>query len=404
MFPKLHPLAGLTVLSLLLISCAPEQAAQFHKLERGPMDVKVEASGSLESSQSRLISPPRIADTWRFTITYLAAEGKEVAAGEPVVRFDDKKLKEKLSLARSKLASSQKSLEIARLEEQEILEQIELDLAEMAADLAKIRRKLVIPAELIIRNELQKTQLDEELAQEKEKVGQRRLEIQKRNMHARFQALENQIELTQATVATLERDIQRMVVPAPVGGLVVYRPKWDGDKFIVGETAWASQTLIELPDLNQMRIAAVIAEPDAGKVAEGQEVEIRLDANPDRIFKGRILSLGKIFRRKSPARPTIVFDAIVDILDPDPKLMRPGMAAELKLLIERKPNVLRIPEKAISYTSEGPVVKLKAGITGQKTRPISLGVRSDGLVEVLEGLREGDMIQLPQAVKKGGGS
>jgi len=67
------------------------------------------------------------------------------------------------------------------------------------------------------------------------------------------------------------------------------------------------------------------------------------------------------------------------------------MAAGVDIIIESRQNVLQVPEDAIIYHEKGMFV-LKKSFTGTKRIPVTIGVRSSGMVEILKGLQEGDRI------------
>lgn len=370
------------------------QAGEVVEATRADLVITVEASGNLESTNSLIISPPRIPDTWRYTIAFIAPEGKEVKQGTPVLGFDAKKLQDQLVLVQSSLASDNKKMEIIKLEEQEKLENVELELAESRVELSKAHRKLDTPEDLITHNELKQIHLDAKLLEIKTRAAERKLSRQKENMKTRIEGQQRKMERARNREKRLISSIEKMTIKAPKDGLLVYKTKWNGDKYTVGENVWQGSNLLEIPDLHGMRVAGVVSEPDAGKVAVGQSVEIRLDANPDKLFKGEIQSLGRIFRRKSHKKPTIVFDAVISIENPDPELMRPGMAAQLTIQSSLLPNVLQIPKKAARLDAKGHYV-LIPGEWGKPRRiQVVLGKRAGEMVEVKQGLKEGDQILL----------
>ncbi|MCP4213206.1 MAG: HlyD family efflux transporter periplasmic adaptor subunit, partial [bacterium] len=182
---------------------------------------------------------------------------------------------------------------------------------------------------------------------------------------------------------------------APKKGIVVYSPDWNGRKKAVGDRCWMGSAIMELPNLEKMDVAIVIPEPVAGKVKEGLAAEIRLDSNPDRIFKGKVKELGRIFRAKSHEQPAVVFDAKISIDDPDTDSMRPGMAASVDIIINSRKNVLQVPEAAIVYGPKGAHV-MKETFTGSKMVPVFIGASSGGMVEILEGLKEDDTVIIPE--------
>jgi HlyD family secretion protein len=145
----------------------------------------------------------------------------------------------------------------------------------------------------------------------------------------------------------------------------------------------------------------VILEVQAGRVKVGQPAEVRLDSNPDRVYKGVVSSLGRVFRVKSDSQPAIVFDAVIDLSESDPGLMRPGMAAGVDITISSKKDSLQVPEAAIVYGERGPMVWKKSFLS-RKLTPVTLGARSAGMVEILSGLLENDRVAVRAGATGGG--
>jgi len=386
---------GVTLVLLVgavwLIAGLGTEEQAFHLVKRGPFATVVEANGELQSSRSVTISCPKIPHMWDFSVSFLVPEGSEVKEGQPLIGFDAKKLNDRLALRQSALASNKKELEKIKLVEQEALERDVLALSEAEVDVAKFRRKLQTPPELVAHLELRKHRFDLELAEGRFELAQSRLNNQREKMVSRVSGKESQVNMISREVETLKKHIEMMTVKAPKSGMVVYR-KWGDGKLARGDTVWLGRPLLDLPDLTKMEVAAVIAERDAGRVAVGQKVNVRLDANPDKTFEGTVESLGTIFRHKSRDKPSIVFDAIVRVETPDPDLIKPGMAARLEILVEQDEDVLQIPEHLIGYDEGGAHVKLYGALGKTTRRAVTMGRRSAGVVEISEGLQENDRI------------
>lgn len=381
----------IVVLTAGFFGCNSGNGHGVQKVVRGPFHIKVHAIGQLKSSASLLIGCPSVRRTWRYTIAYMAPEGKEVKADERVLGFDTKELMEKFQVKQSELATAKQELERTRLVEQETLDGLVLQTTETRVNLEKSRQMASQPEDLSARNDVKKAKMDLELAELQAELTHSRMLNQKSGMGTRIRALESKIKQLENEVSDLQSSIERMQVKAPKPGMVVYAQDWRGRKKAVGDNTWMGDTIIELPDLSKMEVAAVVPEPQAGKVKEGLTAEIRLDSNPDKLYSGKVKSLGRIFRTKSDDQPSVVFDAVIEISDPDPQLMRPGMAAGADIIISSKQDVVQIPESAIIYDEKGMFVKKKS-FTGSSRVPVTIGVRSGGMVEVLSGLQEGDRI------------
>jgi len=378
---------------LWLASGGEDAGLARHPVERKPLVIAVAGDGTLESAQSIHISCPRVPRMWQFTIAFLAPEGQAVKQDMPLIRFDDKVLRDRLNLAAARLETERKNLEKKKLQEKESLERLTLARAEQEVAVAKLERKLQTPEELLTRHEIQETRYDLELAQAKLKLAKTQERNQQESMISVIKNQELLIQQLSREHTGLNDAMESMTIKAPKDGLLVYKDN-HGNKPAVGDSVWFGSSLLELPDLNQMRVAAVIDEPDAGKVAVGQPVDIRIDANPDRVYKGEIESLGTIFRQRSRFRPEIVFDAVVTIRDRDPELMRPGMAAKLEITVARTEPVLQIPESAVFFDTGGTFVQVVGPLGKESKRPVVLGRRAEGFVEVLQGLSEGETVLL----------
>ncbi|MBP7148120.1 MAG: efflux RND transporter periplasmic adaptor subunit [Acidobacteria bacterium] len=367
-----------------------------HTVQRSRLAFRVKATGELASASSFNAGPPGVRHVWEFTITELAPEGKPIRQGEPLVRFDDKQLRERLDVQRSDLAAAEKELEKTTLEEQERLDGLLLQRAELARRLAQAEQKLAVPEDMLARLELEKLRYELELARTSHRLNDEQIEVQKVNMQAAVEAARAQVERLRRDAAETQESVQRMAVTAPRDGFVVYVPNWEKKKPVVGDSVWYGQAILEVADLSRMQVNAVIPERDAALVAAGQEVEIRLAANPDRLFRGRVRSLGRIFRTKSYDKPSTVFDAVIGIDQPDADTMRPGMAADLVILARAPEERPCIPEDALGYADGVAQVTVRRDGRAQ-AQPVRLGRRSPPWVEVVDGLAAGDVVLLEPA-------
>jgi len=387
---KIHVILLLAICALS-VSCSNSRDYRVVKAIKGPFHLKVHANGQLKSSASTYIGCPSIRRFWNYTISFMAPEGKEVKPGEPILGFDARQLQERLMLKSSELETAKNELAKIRLVEQEQKDNFILQSEDARGKEENAKLKSQQPEELASLNEVKKMQMEYELAILNRELSQNRVKNQTVGMETRIHAQENIVKRLETEVAELQESIDRMRVKAPKAGIIVYTNNWDGKKKAVGDRCWVGENVMELPDLTRMEVAAVIPEPEAGKVKTGLPVEIRLDSNPDRVFNGKLDSLGRIFRTKSAEQPAMVFDASITIQDPDPEKMRPGMAAGVDITVSSKANVLQIPETAVIYREEG-VFVWKKSLTGKQAAPVALGARSGGMVEVLSGLEENDRV------------
>ena len=366
---------------------------RWHEVEEEPLTRRIPADGELKSSDTANIGCPNVPYTWNYTITQLTAEGMEVQAGMPIVSFDTKQFQERVMRTRNRLDQARSKLEKARIDELQKLEQLELELVEVRANKVKLDQKLEIPEELQKGLELAKLQLDAELAQEELRLIELRVQSQRDNMKSSIASHESTVRSLERDVSDMEANLAAFTVRAPRPGFVVHAKNWRGEKPKVGENVFIGQAVAEVADLGHMEVRAEIAEADARYVDVGQVAEIRLDAAPDRVFTGKIVELGTLFREKSSEIPKMIFDATLSIDEADPEIMRPGMAAKIDILSPTEEAVIHIPERAIEQTPEGPFVQRQRNGTVERT-PVELGARWQGSVVVDSGLQAGDRVSM----------
>jgi HlyD family secretion protein len=361
-----------------------------------PMVRRIPAGGELRSADSVQVGCPPIQRKWEFRIKFLAPEGAEVQAGEPVVGFDAKDLDEQLQVSLSQLNTAQSRLEQTRFQQREQREKLILERAEAVANGARLDQKLAVPENLEARNELAKLRLDKELADDTLRLIDLRVQATQDNEKALIRTAENRVAKFEREVAETEASIVAHTILAPRSGFVVHQTNWQGEKPKIGESMWIGRQVLDIADLSSMEIIAEVAEPDARWVKAGQRVEVRLDASPERVFEGEIRELGRLFRVKSAEVPKMVFDVTILLDDPDPKLMRPGMASSVEILAPSNHSVIQIPEGAVRIERGRPVVTAKRTSGKLETVEVELGSRWDGRVVVLDGLAIGDRIAVEE--------
>lgn len=365
----------------------------------------VPVTGTLSAVQSTVIGPPQLPDMWDFKIAFLAPEGMAVRQGQPVLGFDTSELETKLQEKMAERDSAQKELEKREVNLEISRRDDELRLAEAEARHRKATNKVKVPEELVSRNELSEARTDLALAKREIEYYRDRLRLQTGQARAEIEALRHRRDRAAARVAETEAAIARMTVTAPRQGTIIYNSDGRRDKKKIGDSVWRGQTVLEIPDLRRMRAEGEIDEADAGRVAVGQRVTLRLDAHPDVVFTGRVRSLRGAVQAKSRNNPLKVVRLEIDLDRTDPQRMRPGMRFLGTVELERAEDVLAVPAEAVFNRADGPVVYRRTRWSFAEVRP-ELGRRNDRLVEIKSGLAPGDRVSrvdLGEAVEEGEG-
>jgi HlyD family secretion protein len=270
---------GLGLVAWWTISAVSGEAPITATVDRGPVIIGAEVTGTLRAVESVSVGPPLVPGIWQYKLAMMAPEGESVQKGQPVVGFDPSEIREKLRKRRNDLERAMKEAEKSGVDHEVRTADDELALAEAEAGLRKARLAAARPSELFSSIELEKARLDLELAELNVDNLRRRIEASHRAREAELAALESEVRHHQNRVAVLTDAERRMVRPAPRDGLVIYVTDWRQQKKKLGDSCWISDRVVEIPDLSRMMAHGFIEEALSGQLREGLPVSIRLDAH-----------------------------------------------------------------------------------------------------------------------------
>jgi multidrug resistance efflux pump len=365
------------------------------RVERDDLVVSVEVTGTLQSTDSQLLGPPAVPNMWNYKISFMAPEGADVKAGTPVLRFDATEMTQRLQEKIAERDSAATELDKRRVDLDRELRQMELDLAEAEARLRKADLKVDVPEGLQSAKELAEAKLDRQVAQDEVDSLRQRLALKEKAGGAAIQALREKRQRADERVAEIQEYIQRLNVAAPRDGTVIYTTDWRGNKMKVGDDVWQARKVMEIPDLTRMQGEGFVDEADAGRLAVGQPVHLRLDAHPETEYRGTVAEIANAVTRQERGNPLKHVQLTISLAQTDPQRMRPGMRFQGEVEVERAEDVLLAPAVAVRSTADGPVA-YRRGFFGAHPVTVEVGRRNERWVEILSGLAEGDELVLPQ--------
>lgn len=153
----------------------------------------------------------------------------------------------------------------------------------------------------------------------------------------------------QATRADASLDLaqQRLddaTVRAPLAGTIIEKAVSTGQVITSATGAFGGGTLLlKMADLSQVRVRALVNETDIGNIQPGQQATVTVDAYPDRPFRGTV---EKIEPQAVVQQNVTMFPVLVAVSNREGLLM-PGMNGEVSVLVERRENVLSVPNDAV---------------------------------------------------------
>ena len=359
------------IVALLIVASVVRQCRnavaenyQISIVTRGPITQAVTATGTLNP-----VVNVQVGSQVSGNIAKLFADfNSQVKAGHVVAQIDPALFQATVTQAEGDLASAQAALELAKL-------------------------NATRTEELFAKKTSSKADLDQAVA----------------NLHQ----AEANVKIKQGALDKAKADLDHCTITSPIDGVVISR------SVDVGQTVAASlqaPVIFQIAnDLTKMQIDANVAEADVGVLEVGQDVDFTVDAFPMRTFHGKVVQV-----RNAPitVQNVVTYDTVIGVSNPDLKL-KPGMTANVSIVVAHKDNVLQIKNAALRYRpaeatpgeirSRSPAPAGTRGSTGRERRTsertvyvlsvgrpqpvqIKTGI-SDGIVtEVIEGLKEGDRV------------
>lgn len=280
-------------------------------------------------------------------------EGDRVEAGQEVARIDQRDYRLALREATANLAAARANAELASI---------------AAGSAATTRDRL---ESLSSKGAVAGSELD------KVRDGQRMGE-------AKQTAAEAQVQLALVGLDAARTKVADTVLRAPWDGVVIKRILDEGS--LVGLSPESAAVMV-VADLSRMKVQGNIREGDVHSVKRGLRAKVHVDALPDRVFLGEVeLVSPMVDARTRTAEIRVVVDNAEGLLEP-------GMAARIDLgLGERE--VVAVPHEALLRSSEGERAEVFVvdGESRARRREVRIGARSGSLVEVVEGLDEGERV------------
>ncbi|MGA8766213.1 MAG: efflux RND transporter periplasmic adaptor subunit [Candidatus Acidiferrales bacterium] len=232
-------------------------------------------------------------------------------------------------------------------------------------------------------------------------------------------------------VLTRTKDILRKTTyTAPIDGIVSYIAVRVGENVVPGIQGTAGSSILTISDMSVVTAEVKVDETDITSVRTGEPVEVTIDAEPGKIFKGHVSEVGElaILRTSGQAAMTSTtantqeardFKVVVT-LDNPPASVRPGLSATAKIQTAQKQNAVSIPIQALAERSQKELDEAKNGTSSNVTLaastaetasaktdiqgvfvvragkaqfvPVKTGISGTTDIEITDGLHEGDVI------------
>jgi HlyD family secretion protein len=312
-----------------------------------------------------------------------------------------------------------KGQELAQLDQQEIVDQVDAQRAQLASAEANVttydanieQDKVNAAAPDL---PMYKATLDRNLEMQKEGIVSRQTlddanrdylaELTKRDAAkaqigvdtAKLKQARAQVLQSEASLKQLEQQLAYTTIVAPMDGVILSRDVEMGDAvssiLVLGSTA----TLVMTEgDTTQVYVQGKVDEADIAHVYLEQQARIKVESFRDRLFYGKVTKIAPMGVEKDNVT---TFEVRVSINNPGGEL-KANMTANAEILLDEHKGVLTVPENAVIYDNQKNAsvqVPDKRQKDGFRKVPVTVGLSNGSVTELVSGLKEGDQVILQQ--------
>ena len=365
---------------------------------KGEFVAIIRCRGDIKAGRSVPIYAPIVPN---LTIAWMAPAGEEVPEGSPIVRFDSSSAQQQLIQKEAALKQAQATLDQALGQARITSEHDESDLRDAKFGLETARLK-TIGNEFIARIQAEQAKVDLSIAEQKVRVQEANIALHAATDKSKIASLTRQRDQAQADIELTKSRIAQMEIRAPLTGFVGFVSNYNqgplnARPFKVGDNVFSGMNLAEMPDMTSLVMDAKAEEIDRGRIAVGNDVRVRIDALPELSIEAKITSISPLAELGIEWPPTRSFRAYAALQKSDPRL-RPGMNGGMDIIINRIPDAISIPAKAI-FTHSGKPIVYRADHGRYTPVEVQLLARNPDEVAV-SGISAGDVVSLVEPEKR----
>ena len=223
-----------------------------------------------------------------------------------------------------------------------------------------------------------------------------------------LQITKEQLALLREGRITTDKGSFESTVRAPVSGFILEKMVEIGDPVVPLTSYQEGTVLMTMADMNDLIFRGTVDEIDVGRLQEGMPTEIKVGALPNAQVEG---VLSKIWLKAQKEENSTVFPVEIEIVravqpdprrpeaEPPPAVLRAGYSSNAEIIIEKRENVLLVPERVVDFSGDTARVRVHAPEGEPEERIIETGLSDAIHVEVISGVAEGDRL-LEKPVKQ----
>jgi HlyD family secretion protein len=308
----------------------------FGSVDRGDIVMQVAANGTLAA-----VTTVQVGSQVSGNIMELYADfNSEVKKGQLLAKLDPAVFQAQVEQQQANVRTSEATLN----DDAASIAATRANLEKAKVDVLDKQRKYKRTKELFDQGLVTKD--DDETAQsnlDASVASEKAMEAQLDSVQARYKADQSRLLQAKASLDSAKLNLEHTIITSPISGTVIAR---NIDRGQTVAASFSSPTLFTIgEDLTKMQVNTNIDEADVGRIKTGMEATFAVDAYPGENFTGAI---SQIRLAATTVQNVVTYNAIIDVPNPQLKL-KPGMTANVKILIEKAEDVLKIPNSSMRF-------------------------------------------------------
>jgi HlyD family secretion protein len=323
-------------------SMRPAPGYRFAQVERGTVTATVSATGTLTPVVSVQVGSQVSGQIKALFADY----NSPVKKGQLIAQIDPDSIALRVNQAMADLEAARATVltqraNVAALQAE--VSRAKVSLADAKRELE--RNRMLSEKNFISTAVLEKSQATFDVAQEQVKIAQAHLAV----ADAQVRNVEALVKQREAQLAQARVDLDRTSIRAPVDGIVVKKSVEPGQT--VAASLQAPELFVIAQDLRQMQVETSIDEAEVGRIRVGQSATFTVDSFPGRTFRGTV---SQVRKAAQVVQNVVTYIAVITTSNPDLSLF-PGMTANVRIVVDTRDNVLKLPNTALRFRPAGVV-------------------------------------------------
>src|SRR5687768_16449315 len=321
-------------------AAAGEVKYRIAKMERGPIQAVVVASGTLNA-----VTTVQVGSQISGQVLEIFADfNTQVKKDQVIAKIDPQSFELRVNQTRADVDAARSAVAVATSNfaaQRAEVGRVKVGLADAERDLA--RKKSLVEKNFMSPAELDKAKTLYDSTREQLKAVEAQSEVSK----SQISSAQATVKQREALLKQAQVDLERTIIRAPVNGTVILKNIDAGATVAASLQAPVLFTIAQ--DLRDMQVEAAIDEADVGRLRVGMPASFAVDAFPRRNFSGEIRQI-----RKSPVnvQNVVSYTVVISAANTDLALL-PGMTANVRISVENRANVLKVPNAALRFRPAG---------------------------------------------------